>query len=557
MRLSVHLRFFPVLVAVVGALLGVGAATAADPGASGRFAVATENDEAARAAMRQMRAGGNAVDAAITAALVAGVASPSSSGLGGGGFALVWTAQYRALTVLDFRETAPAAVDVAALEQRPLPAEKRGVLVGVPGEPAGLFDLSRRFGTKSWAELVRPAVEVAERGFSVGAHLASVLSLSGPTLLSEPALARIYYPSGRAPPVGTRLRNPKLAATLSRLASGGPAAFYQGPVAADLIAAARAAGGALSAEDLAGYRVVERRPLVTRWEGHDVYTMPPPSAGGLMLAQVLGLFSRAELVRLGPGTGAYFHVLAEAMRGAVADRMRFVGDPAFEPTDLHRLFSPERLRERKRRVALDRTHGIPRFALDEGGTHHLVTADGEGNVVSLTTTVNRAFGARLVGPQSGVVLNDELDDFTAQASYAPLGIEQGPNRPRPGARPVSSMTPTIVVRDHRAIAALGGSGGMTIATNIPQVILALLAFGKTPDEAVSAPRIAVPTEGAYITVPKNSPRDLIADLEWRGEIVGIEKFSSHAVQIIVREGELWRGASDPRKHGTAFSIKKS
>jgi gamma-glutamyltranspeptidase len=206
---------------------------------------------------------------------------------------------------------------------------------------------------------------------------------------------------------------------------------------------------------------------------------------------------------------------------------------------------------RRQSIALDRTHAIPRFGLEESGTHHLVTADAGGNWVSLTTTVNRLFGAKVIGKQSGIVLNDELDDFTRQQDVAPFGMTQSPNRPRPGARPVSSMTPTIVVQNGRAVFALGGSGGTAIATNVTQLLLSRLAFAHSPAALVKQRRFYVPTEGAYIWLERGAAPPHVADLKRRGEIVGTVPYTKSAVQLIALEKGLKVPAADPRKHGSA------
>lgn len=516
-------------------------------------AVASESPDATRAAMLQLRLGGNAVDAAVTAALMAGVTNPTSSGIGGGGFALVWTAATQKAFILDFRETAPLAVDAAAFEQRPLPPERQGVLVGVPGEVRGLYELHRRFGKRTWAEVVKPAQDAATRGFQVGRHVADSLASSAQKLMSDPGIASVFFPGGKPALFGRRVVNQKLGNTLALIAQQGPAAFYEGPVAKDLVEATRAQGGALTLAELKAYQPIERTPLSFEWEGKKIFTMPLPSAGGMMLAQTLSMFGSEELKKFGYRSGAYQHMLAEAMRAAVADRMRYLGDPAFEKVKLDKLMAPKRLAARRRSMSLERTHGIPRFGLEEHGTHHLTTLDKDGNMVALTTTVNRLFGAKFTAPETGVVLNDQLDDFTSSASVAPFGMKESPNRPRPGARPISSMTPTIVVYRGQAILGIGGSGGTTIPTNVTQLLLANLVFGRTPEQAVSDPRFYIPTERAYILLEKGASADLRNDLEWRGEIVGDMSWNGSAVQMIaVQDGRVLAGA-DKRKHGLAVA----
>jgi gamma-glutamyltranspeptidase/glutathione hydrolase len=320
-----------------------------------------------------------------------------------------------------------------------------------------------------------------------------------------------------------------------------------------LAKAVKAAGGALAASEVEAYKVIERVPLKTRWEGYDVFTMPPPSAGGLMLVQALGMFNKVELERLGHASGAYQHLIAESLRASIADRMRYLGDPDHQKIDLKRLLSAKRLAKRRKSIALDRTHAIPRFGLEEHGTHHLVTADALGNFVSLTTTVNRAFGAKIMDPDTGILLNDELDDFTAKADVKPFGMTQSPNRPRPGARPVSSMTPTLVVRDGRVVLAVGGSGGTAIATNVTQIVLSHLVFNHDARDLLKRPRFYIPTEKAFILLEDAAPKSLWEDLEARGEIVGKMPFTSTAVQLIAVKNGYKFPAADPRKHGTALT----
>jgi gamma-glutamyltranspeptidase/glutathione hydrolase len=518
-----------------------------------RVAAATENLLSTKAALAQMRAGGNAVDAMVTAALVGGVASPTSSGIGGGGFCLVWLAQERKVLALDFRETAPKNIDVAAFESRPFGVSTRGKYVGVPGEVAGLFELHRRLGKRPWKDVVEPAVRAAKNGFAVNPHLGAMLGAYAKDLRVDAGIDGVFYPKGKPGAVGSLLVNEKLGRTLERLAAEGPKAVYEGSVAADIVASANKVGGALSTEELTAYKPVERKPLHVRWEGYDVYTMPAPSAGGLLVAQTLKLFGRAELEKLKLGSGAYQHVLAEAMRGAIGDRMRYFGDPSFEKLDVDALLSDARMARRKKTIALDRTHAAPRFGLEEHGTHHLVTADADGNFVTLTTTVNRVFGAKISSDDAGVVLNDELDDFTKQKDVQPFGMKQSPNRPRPGARPISSMSPTLVVKDGQVVLAIGGSGGTTIPTNVAQLLLGRLAFGKQPSELVKMPRFYVPTSGPTILVEKGASEELRKDLAWRGEVVATMPFTSSGVQMIAVERGRKLPASDPRKHGSALA----
>jgi gamma-glutamyltranspeptidase / glutathione hydrolase len=517
------------------------------------YAVATENPDATRAALATLEAGGNAVDAAVTATLVAGISSPTSSGLGGGGFALVWVAEERRPRFFDFREAAPAELDLGAFERRPLPREERGKLVGVPGEVGGLYAIHRALGALSWHAVTEPALRVARAGFAVGPHLGRVLRAPGRFGRADAGLRALYWPGGRPLGVGRRITNVALGRTIERIASEGPRAIYEGSIARELVATVRSRGGTLTEADLARYRPVERMPLCGRWEGKDVCSAPPPSAGGLMLLEVLGEFGRAELAALDPSSGLYQHLLAEAMRGAIWDRMRAVGDPDHVVVDLGALLHPARLGARRALVDPRTTRPLAEFALPGGGTHHLVTADSRGNVVSLTTTVNHAFGAELMARSSGIVLNDELDDFTSRPDEAAFGIQDGPNRPRPGARPASNMTPTLVVQDGRVVMALGGSGGGAIATNVTQIALRRLVFGTPAAELVTSPRFYLPTAGATISVERAAPGALSRDLAARGEKVAVVPHDESAVEVVVWDAGRPTAAADPRKSGSAAS----
>ena len=523
-------------------------------GSVAHVAVATENAVSSREAMAELDAGGNAVDAIVRAVLVSGITTPSSCGLGGGGFAMLWRAATKEPYFLDFRETAPASIDAAAFEARPFKPEERARATGVPGELAGLWELQHSFGKRAWRDVVLPASRVAQNGFPVSPHLGNALVSNWNQLArTDPGLGALFFPAGKALAAGAQVKNPKLAHTLMRLAEQGKAPFYEGDLGRELVATAHAHGGALSYADLKGYRPVPRAPLHVSWEGFDVYTAPPPSAGGLMVAETLGMFSKAELMRLGQGSGAYQHTLAEAMRGALSDRFRLFGDPAFENLNLSALLDPKRLAARKALLSSERTHALPRFQENEHGTHHLLVMDRDGNVASITTTVNTGFGAKLSAAQSGIVLNDELDDFTAQKDVAAYGLRESPNRPRAGARPISSMAPTMVVKDGKVVFALGGSGGQLIATNVTQLLVTRLAFGATPDALVHAPRFAVPASGPTLRVEAGAPPTLLADLEWRGEVVKVMPENPSGVQIIAVDDAGVTAAADPRKHGSALT----
>jgi len=528
------------------------------PAAPGKTAhkvgVATENATASAIAMDVLARGGSAVDAAIAGALAIGVVHPVSSGIGGGGFAIVWDAKKKEVTVLDFRETAPMGLVAEELLKRPPPEGKSGVMTGTPGEIAGIYEMHARWGKLAPAELFRGPADAAEKGFPVSAHMSRALKWGEKWVTSTPRYG-LFAKAGAIVPAGEVVKNPALAATLRKIGAEGKKSFYEGTIAADILATARAGGSRLAASDLKSYQVQERKPLRTQWEGFDIATMPPPSAGGLMVLETLQMHSKADLVSLGFGSGGYAHLLAETFRGAIADRIRKVGDPAFIKFDVESLASQARMKARRAKISMTSTTPAERIPIHESGTTHIVTVDAEGNVASITSTVNNLFGSQLV-TEGGFVLNDELDDFTSEQVAKHYGLKDGPNRPRAGARPVSSMTPTMVFKDGKPILALGGSGGLRIATGTTQVLLAYLAFGMPVRQAVSAPRIETPPTGGLL-VDVALGVDAIQDLEKRGQVVDTSKSNFSAIQAIsIFEGtdgsRIIESGADPRKGGVGL-----
>jgi gamma-glutamyltranspeptidase/glutathione hydrolase len=543
------------------------------PSADGAsIAASTDQAEATRAAIEAMSSGGNAVDGAIAAALTLGVVNPSASGIGGGGFALVYTAKDKKVTVLDFRENAPAVYSNDVLWPPVKPGQEppknrftwtgpKGGVVGVPGEPAGLEELSRRFAKRSLSDDAVHAVSLAQHGFVVGRHTADQVVNFKDRLKTVPNLASSFLPGGNPVPYASRVTRPELAATIARFGAQGKRFIYQGATAQKIVDAVKAAGGTMSMEDLADYQVKERAPLSRTIDGRTVYTMPAPSAGGLMLLETLTMYgasSQSMLAPMGFGSSGYLHHVAEAMRGAWSDRVRFASDPDIEKgidAAYNAALDPAQLAARRAKIDPQKTHAPIEFKTRESGTSHLVTADAEGNVVSMTTTVNGPFGASIVAGDTGILLNNELDDFTAPEDVKAFALKDGgPNRPRPRARPVSSMTPTIVVENGVPILAAGGSGGPRIATEVTQAVLARLVFDLDPTACVSHPRIH--TQGADLLADKEIPVDVREALKARGENVKEEAFNGSAAQMIAWkrvQGQPVRllAASDPRKAGFA------
>jgi len=527
-----------------------------------RGMVAAEHDLASRAGLEILQQGGNAVDAAVSAALAVGVVNPSSCGLGGGGFMVIFDHRSRELTALDYRETAPAAAtrEMFVRDGKVVPdlSLSTGLAVGVPGEVAGLFAALERHGRLPFSVVAAPAVRYAREGFAIERHLAAMIAANLQRIRERPRLAAIMLDEAGQPlRAGDVLRQPDLARTLEAIAAGGPAAFYEGAVADAIVASVRDAGGVMRRSDLDTYRPVWRQPIHGRFRGYDVYGMPPPSSGGGVLVEILNILRHDDLKALGHNSPTYLHLLAEAMQFGFADRAAYYGDPAFVRVPLRFLLAPRRATALRRRLSAALTFP-PEFygslaGAHDHGTSHISVIDGFGNAVACTTTVNTAFGSQIVAGRTGIILNDEMDDFSAQPGvpnvYGLVGSEA--NAVAPGKRPLSSMAPTIVVRKGEARAVLGASGGPTIITSVLQTLLNVLVFGSNAAEAVNAPRVHHQWLPPVLAVEPGIPVSTRAALVRIGHRVN-EVRDLGAVQLVLRhaDGSL-EGAADPRKGGEA------
>lgn len=544
-------------------LLPAARPAAAASGSNG--VVAAEHVLASRAGLAILQKGGNAVDAAVATAFAVCVVNPSSCGIGGGGFMVVHLAAEKRTVTLDYRETAPAAASAGMFvrdgEADPELSRRSGLAVGVPGEVRGLATMLARHGTIPLAEALAPAIRLARGGFPAGRHLAATIAENRDAIAARPLLARNFLrQDGSAKQEGDKITLPELAATLEKIAVAGPDAFYKGEVAAAIVAAAGAAGGVLTEADLAGFEPVWRDPVALDFAGHRVVTMAPPSSAGVAL-EVLGMLAGDDLRALGHDSLAYTHLLAEAMKHGFADRARLYGDPLGGATPLPQLLAPDNLRTLRRRIdpagvlASDRYGSQPGSVAeqkDDHGTSHLSVMDRHGNAVACTTTINTAFGAMLVAGDTGVILNNEMDDFSAQPGapnvYGLVGAEA--NAIAPGKRPLSSMSPTIVLRDGEAVAALGGSGGPLILSATLQTLLNTVVFGMDAEAAVAAPRIHHQWLPPVLLVEPGISSRLQRRLVKRGHLVR-EFGASAAVQLTRRTADGFAGASDPRKGGEA------
>ncbi|MBK9031602.1 MAG: gamma-glutamyltransferase [Myxococcales bacterium] len=562
-----HARGARAAIAVV-ALLAVArpARSAYGPPLTSRTgAVAADDPTASAVGAAVLGDGGNAMDAAVATVLALGVVNPTSSGIGGGGFAIVYDAASGQTVALDFREVAPAALDPGDFVRDgaidPNLARRGGLAVGVPGEVAGLALMSQRFGRLSWRRVVAPSVRLARDGYATSWFFAQAAARVAPDLPDEPAylpLRALLTEDGAPRRWGQPMARPALAATLAALATD-PRALAVGPIADDIVATAAAAGGVLTAADLADYVVAERAPLRGSWHGLELATMPIPSSGGAVLLEALALLDRAkvDLPRLGPGSSAALHLIAEAAKHGFADRARALGDTDAGRAAAAAMLEPKRLDALARTLAPDHTlpsarYGEPAPVVTHGpgGTSHVCVIDRDGNAVSLTTTVNGYYGSKLV-TAGGVVLNNQMDDFALAADTSNMfGLRQGAeNLVGPGKRPLSSMTPVLVFEGGKVVGCVGGSGGPRIISNVLQVLLGMFAFDLDPRAAVGAPRVHHQWLPDVLTVEADLPADVRDGLTARGHTVVISP-SPTAVQVLrVRPDGVIEAASDPRKNG--------
>lgn len=509
-------------------------------------AVAADHALASEAGASVLRQGGNAVDAAVAAALSSGVVQPSGSGLGGGGFALVVQNDGTA-TFLDFRETAPAAATrdmyappagagEAAAGAGPS-SQNGGLAVATPAEALGLAELETRFGTLGTARVAAPAISQARDGFLRGAHLQEALR-------GHPGMNALFTTED-----GQTLRRPMLAKALIAWGDTGGKAFRDGWVAQDFVDATRATGGILTLADLQGYTVKERAPLTGSWHGQTVITAPPPSSGGIAILQMLQASEGVE--------GLPCRV--EAAKHAMADRAVFGGDPDFVSVDSASLRSPqhiEAIRKDCGKTTFPSDHYGSISSQTDHGTLHISVMDSNGMAVALTTTINTTFGSKVVAPKSGIVLNNEMDDFAARPGQPnAYGLVQGENNAvGPGRRPVSSMSPTIVLGpDKRPVLAVGASGGPFIITATYQTIENVLLSGLSAAEAVKAPRWHHQWLPDKVMLEPADARG--AELSAAGHTLKTVEKPSCAVQVVHRlQDGSFEAASDPRKGGEAVVV---
>jgi gamma-glutamyltranspeptidase/glutathione hydrolase len=514
---------------------------------------------ATNAGLEVLRHGGNAVDAAVTVALTLAVTYPAAGNIGGGGFMV---ARINGKNVaLDFREVAPrAATRDMYLDSAGNMTDRSvtgALAAGVPGSVAGLYEAHRKYGARPWSEVVRPAMELAERGFVIDTSFTDDDEDGAERLAKDSASAALFLRNNKFVAVGDTWRAPELAAVLRRIAERGRDGFYKGETA-DLIAAAmKRKGGIIAHEDLAGYQAIWRTPLEFTYRGARVVSMPPVSSGGLTLALILGILERSNIDSLAWRSPESIHLLAEAERRAFARRNTLLGDPAFVTIPVASFTSAD--------TAAALLAEIGRTSSGNGGgtaqkeprhTTHFSVVDARGNAVAITTTLNESYGAAFTVPGAQFLLNDEMDDFTGKVGAVnAMGLVQGEaNAIAPGKRMLSSMTPTIVLDSSGApLLVTGAAGGAYIITAVAHQIVSLFDYHRSLGEAMAAPQFH----------HQDVPDSLVVErVPWADSAAAFMKPLGHAVKLspwgflanvqsIHREGGQWRGVTEPRGYGLA------
>jgi gamma-glutamyltranspeptidase/glutathione hydrolase len=567
----IPLRGFLALAAIV---CGSALAASQAPVGAEHGMVVTAHKLATEVGVGILKRGGNAVDAAVAVGYTLAVVYPAAGNLGGGGFMTIQLANGRK-TFIDFREKAPLAatpnmyLDSAGNVIAGL-STKGHLAVGVPGSVAGLEYARATYGTRSRGALIAPAIGFAERGFTLDDGDIALFATANDDFKDDPATAAIFLNKGQPYKVGDRLVQKDLAKTLRLIARSGPEAFYEGSIAEAIAASSAMGNGIVTKADLQQYKVRELAPIECDYRGYHIVSAPPPSSGGVVVCEILNVLEGYPLKDLGFRSAQAVHYQIEAMRHAYVDRNSYLGDPDFVKNPLDRLLDKryaEKIRAAidpaKAGVSRDLKPGVPPH--EGANTTHYSIVDSEGNAVSVTYTLNDWFGAKVTAAKTGILLNDEMDDFTAKLGVPNLyGLVQGEaNSITPGKRPLSSMSPTIVSRDGKPVMVIGTPGGSRIITVVVHCILNVVDYGMNIQEAIDAPRFhqqwLPETTNVELFALSPDTRKILVDM---GHKLGDPQPPGHAAAILVgapslggkmRGNDRFYGANDPRR-GTGLAL---
>jgi len=535
---------------------GGGPAMASNPVEAKNGMVAAAHPLASQVGVEILKKGGNAVDAAVATAFALGVVEPNASGLGGGGFILVYTARTKAVNAIDYREMAPlkATPDMYKMTPDGKVVDNANVVghraVAIPGTLAGLTLALKQHGTMSLKDVMAPAIRIAEEGYTVSKTLNGMMKDNFDKLSKYPAAAAIYLKGGLPYEVGDKLALKDLAKSYRLIADKGPDVFYKGEIA-DAIEKEMQGKGLITKADLAAYKPAVRTPVRGSYRGYEIISMAPPSSGGTHVIEILNILEGYNMTRLGFQTPESLHVMAEAMKRAFADRAKFMADTDFVKVPIAGLIAKGYAAELRKGISLDTVGtkipaGNPLPFVGSGGTSHLSVIDRQGNIVALTQTINYFFGSGVLVPGTGIMLNNEMDDFNPQPGTS--------NSVEPKKRPLSSMTPTIMLKDGKPFMSLGSPGATRIISALTQIIVNVVDFRMNVQDAIEAPRIHCMTGDIFMEsrVPKATQDALAArghKLNVRGEMDLY--FGGAQAVMIDRTSGMLKGAGDPRRDGVA------
>ena len=521
--------------------------------------VATEQELASNIGLNVLKAGGNAVDAAVAIGFALAVALPNAGNVGGGGFMMVYDAKTTKAVAVDFREMAPAAasrnmyVDAATSKVIDGKSLYTHYAIGVPGTVAGLTHALQKWGSMPLARVMQPSIDLADKGYPVSETLAKVLRQETRNMGKWDATKAIFWKNGAPMKPGDLLVQKDLAHSLRLIARDGAKAFYEGEIAHKIAADMAKNGNAMTLQDLRNYKVVEREPVRGTYRGYEVVTMPPPSSGGAHLVQILNIMERWPIRDWGHNSAQTVHHMAEAMKLAYADRSEYLGDPDFVKIPLAGLTSKKYADELAAQISPDRARSAKEIkpgkpqSYESNQTTHFSVVDKAGNMVAVTYTLNTNFGSGIVAPGTGIMLNNEMDDFSAKPgvpnAYGLIGGDA--NAVAAGKRPLLSMTPTFVLKDGKPWLATGSPGGARIITTVLQQIVNGIDFGMNPAEAASQLRFHHQWTPDELRVEKGFPVDTLNLLRQKGQNVVVKASMGRTQTIQVHGDELW-GYSDPR-----------
>lgn len=533
------------------------------PAIASRGMVSGPEKLASEAGLAMLKKGGNAIDAAVATGFALAVTLPRAGNIAGGGFMLVHLADANEQVFIDYREMAPAAASRDMFLSEDGTVNKRKAYnsvsaAGIPGTVAGFIHALEKYGTLDLKTVMQPAIDLAEKGFAVPAALHLNLRSAAKRLARNEEANRVYLGgAGTAPAMGALFKQPDLAATLKRVRDEGFDGFYKGKTAALIAAEMQRGGGVMNADDLASYRAIERKPVRASFRGYDIVSAPPPSSGGVHVSQILKLLEPYPIEDMGHNSAAYLHLLIESMKLAYADRSEYLGDPDRTTIPIATLTSEPYLE--KRRVLIKDDEATPSEIIKPGDvddyesteTTHFAVVDQFGNVVTNTYTINFSFGSGIVVPGTGMLLNNEMDDFAAKPGFPNgYGLVQGEaNAVSAGSRPLSSMTPTLVFKEGKPWVATGSPGGSRIITAVAQTLLNLMAFDMTLGMATSSPRIHHQWMPDMAMVEPGISEDTIRILEKSKHKILRSNSTIGRVNSVQIEDGWFYGYADPRRPG--------